>query len=384
MKKNNGLSSPVEQVRRAITTLVIAITVAFMLSINQRSSAKPKISVSSSSPQDFFPDKANIESNRIVVNLSTCEAILEDAFLQGTQSTMATFAMWRATYGAPGDAVRLCLSSKLSSECPEQIGLSLDTISWLSTDISEALAIEPKHATHSARLIAAHGGGFVCGSAARYLGPILFGTAERASINTYVVEYDLAPNSLSALDQMIDIYDKTNTRNDTFIAVLGDSAGGALAAGLALSRQVSLLMLTSPMLAARQWATRFFYGYCNLSAQIPISGSKHITPQGLAYVWGARFAMAPTSADTLRADPNFAPFEASDSALRHLANHTIIISSDNDPLRFEARLFADRLGDLGASVEFVNYNDLAHDPILRSRALWEAALIKYQNELLFQ
>ena len=158
------------------------------------------------------------------------------------------------------------------------------------------------------------------------------------------------------------------------MALFGDSAGGALTASLAILAKargvsVALQVLVSPMLAAADWHR--FSSYCNLSSHA-FATSTVVTSPGIAYCWGARVGAG--AARTMRADYTISPFDATDAQLEGVAPALVIASSD-DVLHDEAQQYARRLQQLETTdARFVDFADLQHDPILRSRPIWEAAI----------
>ena len=301
-----------------------------------------------------------------------CVAALERSFEAGLKSSWHSFSGWRNAFGAPGDAVRVCASKTSSSQCPpgeslDDLGLRFEHLSWVRSRGAEALRVRPANA--SSVVVAIHGGGFVSFSAASYYAPRLAGTAARLGAAVYLPEYSLAPKATGAdaLDEAEAILDLAIEEHpNAKIVLFGDSAGGAVAASLAIRAAkrgvaVALQVLVAPMLAGSDWGR--FASYCNRSDHA-FASSVVTTPPGLAYVWGARAR----GREHARFSADFSPFDASDDELAGVAPALIVASTD-DVLVDEARLYADRLG-----ARYVEYADLQHDPILRSRPVWEAAM----------
>jgi acetyl esterase/lipase len=153
----------------------------------------------------------------------------------------------------------------LAESLPSSAGLSERTVTVAAADGTELPAVwvvKDGHATGSAAVYL-HGGGMVCGSVATYL-PFVRRYVERSGVPMLAVDYRLAPehphptpveDCFAALQWL-----HTNAGDlgvdPARIAVMGDSAGGGLAAGVALiarDRGVALAkqILVFPMLDDR-------------------------------------------------------------------------------------------------------------------------------------
>jgi monoterpene epsilon-lactone hydrolase len=100
---------------------------------------------------------------------------------------------------------------------------------WVGND----LWLRPETTVTDAVLLSIHGGGFVSGAVAGHRK--LFGhIASAAGTSAYAVEYGLVPDHVypSQLDAVTNVYRRLAA--DHPVAVLGDSAGGTLALGVAL------------------------------------------------------------------------------------------------------------------------------------------------------
>lgn len=100
---------------------------------------------------------------------------------------------------------------------------------WVGDD----LWLRPEVTATNAVLLSIHGGGFVGGSVSTHRK--LFGhIAAAAATSVYAVEYGLVPDHVypSQVDAVTSVYRRLAA--DRPVALLGDSAGGALALGVAL------------------------------------------------------------------------------------------------------------------------------------------------------
>lgn len=100
---------------------------------------------------------------------------------------------------------------------------------WVGDD----LWLRPRETATNAVLLSIHGGGFVGGSVSTHRK--LFGhIAAAAATSAYAVDYGLLPDHVypSQVDAVTSVYRRLSA--DRPVALVGDSAGGALALGVAL------------------------------------------------------------------------------------------------------------------------------------------------------
>jgi len=213
-------------------------------------------------------------------------------------------------------------------------------------------------------VIYTHGGSFFAGGAKSH-GPLARNLAEGTRAAVALIDYRLAPEhpAPAALDDCIDAVREIARRASDLnidtgrIALLGDSAGGALAAGtaLALRGEVSMRLLTliNPMTSPssgddasmRDFATGYFAG-----------------TEDFAAGWRAygRPADAGTTLDLLSVED-----------LSGLPP-TIVITNEADPVRDQGERFADRLSLAGVDTLSLRARGLVHAAWLFPKVLPEA------------
>jgi acetyl esterase len=221
----------------------------------------------------------------------------------------------------------------------------------------------PESATGGA-LLFMHGGGFVIGSVETHDG-LCRELANGSGATVLSVEYRRAPEhpSPAALDDCDTAWDWLRSASDELgldvdrIALAGDSAGGALAAGLALRLrdrrepparlQALLYPCLDPALASAS-AAEFAHGY-------------RLTRANMRWFWRAYLGgAAPT--------PEAAPALAEDL---HDLPPALVITASHDILRDEGEAFGMRLRAAGVPTELVRVEGTLHG-FLRF-AEWPAA-----------
>lgn len=206
-------------------------------------------------------------------------------------------------------------------------------------------------ADHSPIVLFAHGGGFVTGG----LDAMQFLCAQLASAARAVVvsvDYPLAPEHPypAALDTMYAALrwiadDGAELGGDTRrVVVMGDSAGGNLAAALCL-------------LARRNNGPRIdrqVLIYPALDATLSTSGMRAATPKRRAEC-DTFYGYYVGAAD--RADELVSPLLANDLAD---LPQTTVITAEHDALRDDGLLYATRLAQAGVRVRYTNYLGMPH------------------------
>jgi acetyl esterase len=199
-----------------------------------------------------------------------------------------------------------------------------------------------------------HGGGFVYGglpshdAACRLL-------AERAGVQVVAVDYRRAPEHPfpAAHDDAVAAYealvaDPEDLRADvTRLGVGGDSAGGNLAAAIALHAARTRQPLTFQAL---------IYPMCDPEASTP---SRRLFAEGFyltqEFIDVATTSYTPDVED--RSDPRIAILHAE---IPPGVAPAYVVTAGFDPLRDEGEAYARRLADAGVAVELVRHDDLIH------------------------
>ena len=202
-------------------------------------------------------------------------------------------------------------------------------------------------------LVYFHGGGFFCGDLDTHDAPCRF-LAERSGVRVLAVDYRLAPehpfpaaydDAQAAYRWVLEHADELGTTPDR-VAVGGDSAGGNLAAGVAIEAAreglpVAFQLLVYPVtdndrdtLSSRLFADGFY-----LSTPFRELASSSYLPDGQV--------LDP------RASPAYADLPAG------LAP-ALVVTAGFDPLRDEGEAYARLLEEAGATVELRRFADQIH------------------------
>jgi acetyl esterase len=200
-----------------------------------------------------------------------------------------------------------------------------------------------------------HGGAFVYGDLDTHEKTCRF-LAERAGVQVLAVDYRLAPehafpaahdDALAAYHWALDHLEDLGVAPDR-VAVGGDSAGGNLAAAVALAAAQDGLPLAFQLLvypacenAARETrSSRIFAEGFYLTREFMAIGTESYTPD---------------PAD--RADPRMSPLRA---AIPAGLAPAYVATAGFDPLRDEGEAYAQRLADAGVAVEVRRFPDQIH------------------------
>ncbi|WP_404365999.1 alpha/beta hydrolase fold domain-containing protein [Sphingomonas sp. MMS24-J45] len=219
----------------------------------------------------------------------------------------------------------------------------------------------PDAADAASTIVYIHGGSFIAGGASSH-GPLARSLADRTGRIVALVDYRLAPEHLApaACDDCVAAVRKLAERGVERLAIVGDSAGGALAAATALavrgSVRPALLFLINPMISPaanfdgslREYSHGFFAGADDFAAGWD------------AYRGGGGFG---TLDDLLAFDdlPGLPP--------------TIILTNEVDPVRDQGEHFAEKLSAAGITTLSLRARGLIHAAWLFPKALPEAELL---------
>ncbi|GCD90622.1 alpha/beta hydrolase [Nocardioides sp. LS1] len=202
-------------------------------------------------------------------------------------------------------------------------------------------------------LVFFHGGGFVFGDLDSHDAGCRF-LAERSGVRILAVDYRLAPESPfpAAHDDAIDAYRWTVKNavglgaDPDRLAVGGDSAGGNLAASVAIEARreglpLAFQLLIYPatdMVRDTESARLFSEGFYLTKAYMDLANDAYVGETSLT---DPRLSMA--YADL---DPGLAP--------------AYVVTAGFDPLRDEGEAYARKLADAGVSVELKRFPDQIH------------------------
>ena len=233
---------------------------------------------------------------------------------------------------------------------------SVARIEDLDTDGVSARLYTPEH-SEGGVLVWFHGGGWVLGGIDEH-NSLVCAIANRAHCSVLSVDYRLAPEYPypAAIN---DCWTSTKWATQHFdrVAIGGDSAGGNLAAAVALrardnNMKLALQLLVYPALDSRvdsdflrEFVTRYegFMGETNF-------GKNSVTR--LRFVWET-YVVEPERREESYASPAHA------ASLTGLAP-TLMILAEHDLLRGEGEEYAQRLQDAGITVETLIYSGQTH------------------------
>jgi acetyl esterase len=208
-------------------------------------------------------------------------------------------------------------------------------------------------------LVYCHGGGWVAGSLVSH-DPLCRTLASRSGCAVIAVDYRLAPENPYPAG-VEDAWTVTAWATERFsrLAVAGDSAGGQLAASVALRARDAGLSLALQVLIYP--ATN--YGFDTQSYRDNTEGPA-LTAAQMRWFW-AQYVQDKARAD----DPDCSPLRAPELAG---LPPTLVLSAEYDPLRDEAEAYARRLEQAGVPVALRRYDGLIHG-FIRMPAVIERA-----------
>ncbi|MGH6962254.1 MAG: alpha/beta hydrolase, partial [Dongiaceae bacterium] len=217
-----------------------------------------------------------------------------------------------------------------------------------------------------------HGGGWVLGGLDSH-DSITADLCGRTGAVVVAVDYRLAPEHPfpAAFDDSYDAVAHIAAQSAEFgieathLAVCGDSAGGNLAAAVALAaRDRGGPPIAGQALIYPACGNDFDLPSCHENAEAPM-----LTRSGMIEYWDMYMGGDPS-----RADRYAAPLRAGD--FRGLPP-AFITTAQHDPVRDDGRLYGERLRDAGVRVEYRNAARLVHG-WLRARHISPDAMLEFE------
>ncbi len=260
-------------------------------------------------------------------------------------------------------AVRAAIeSAPLPADMPAMVGITATAIPGPAGPIP-ARVYRPTTASGGPVLVYLHGGGLVMGSN-RSFEPLARALASASGAAVVAVDYRLAPESAPPA-QFDDAYTATEwvSRNAAELgvdagrlAVAGDSAGGSLAAAVALAARDR----AGPAICAQV----LLYPGLDRDMAAPsitsLADAPMLTRDDIDYL----HALADGDAEPPR-DPYLVPAYACDLSGLPPA---IVVTAGCDPIRDWGERYADRLRDAGVQTTTTRYPGMYHGFLMRSDA----------------
>jgi monoterpene epsilon-lactone hydrolase len=221
---------------------------------------------------------SSIRSTQLVETLnplSEAERELEQSLLAAIGKHLAGFA------SAPREAY-----DAMTAETPIADGVALESI---DRDGLRGWWVRPAGAVAERAILFLHGGAYMLGSAEAYRG-FASQIASRAGIATFVLDYPLAPEHPfpAAFDAAVAGRRWLGTQGVTQVALVGDSAGGALALAAAHSK-VGVVPKVASIAMFSPWIDLALTGASFTSAETydPIFQPQLLTGAAATYLGGA-------------------------------------------------------------------------------------------------
>ena len=237
---------------------------------------------------------------------------------------------------------------------------AVDTVEDLSADGVPVRVYTPRGAdTTASATVYFHGGGWVVGSFTSH-DELCQTLAARSGSPLIAVDYRLAPEHVfpAAIE---DAWKATVWASQRFehLAVAGDSAGGQLAASVALRARDANLLLRLQVLIYPVTDNSF-----DTDSYAENTDPAALTEAQMRWFWEQYLPAAHRGITR-----DYAPLQASD--LDGVAP-ALIVTAQYDPLRDEAELYADRLKAAGVAVTLHRYEGMIHG-FIRLPAVVDAA-----------
>jgi acetyl esterase len=230
------------------------------------------------------------------------------------------------------------------------------------TGAVQVRTVRPRDTTDALPVIMCfHGGGWVLGDATTH-DRLMREIAVGVGATLVFVDYALSPEAAypvaieqayAATRYVVDNAQSLNV-DATRLAVMGDGAGGNIAAAVTLMAKerrgpkIDLQVLFYPVTAA---------GFDTPSYDT-FAGGPWLTKSAMAWFWDAYL---PDPAR--RAEITATPLSATIDQLRNLPDALVIVA-ENDVLRDEGEAYARKLSDAGVRATSVRYNGTIHDFVM--------------------
>ena len=320
------------------------------------------------------PESVAAATTQSVPN-SRMKAVLDQLAALGAKPIDTLTVAQARTQPTPADAVKALLVKEGKSTAPETVGSAVDTTFPGPAGPVPITIYTPAGTGPFPVALYIHGGGWVIADRKVYdsSARALTNAAGAIIVST---DYRLAPENRfpAAHDDVFAAYQwvRANARSfngdPTRIAVVGESAGGNLAASIAIQARDQRVPLPLHQVLIYPVANYAF----DTPSQIANPDSAPLSTKGLRWFY-ERYLSSPADGANLR-------FSILRAGLQGLPPATVI-NADIDPLRSEGAAYAQKLITAGVKVDYRNYSGVTHEFFGMGAVLDEAKLAVAQAAL---
>ena len=284
------------------------------------------------------------------------QAVLDELAALGAKPIQTLTVAQARSQPTPADAVKSLLVKQGKSTAPEAVGSVEDRTSPGPAGSIPIRIYKPAGAGPFPVALYIHGGGWVIATIDTYdaSARALTNAAGAIIVSTH---YRQAPENKfpAAHDDVYAAYQWTLANATSLggiakqVAVIGESAGGNMAAAVALRARDNNIQ--------RPVHQALIYPVTNYAFDSPSQmQNRDASPLGTPALMWFYEKYLPTPADG--ANPMFSVLRA--PSLANLPSATVI-TADIDPLRSEGRAYAERLAESGVSVDYGNFTGVTHE-----------------------
>ena len=283
------------------------------------------------------------------------QAVLDQLAALGAKPIETLTVAQARTQPGPADAVKALLTREGRSTAPEPVGSVVDTTFPGPAGPIAITIYTPSGTGPFPVALFIHGGGWVIGSRQVYdsSARALTNAANAIIVST---NYRLAPENRfpAAHDDTFAAYQwvRANARqfggDPARVAVVGESAGGNMAASIAIRARDQRLALPLHQVLIYPVTNYAF----DTPSQLANQNTSPLSTKGLQWFY-ERYLTSPSDGG----NPLFSVLRAN---LQGLPPATVI-TADIDPLRSEGAAYAQRLAAAGVSIDYRNYSGVTHE-----------------------
>ena len=283
------------------------------------------------------------------------QAVLDQLAALGAKPIETLTVAQARTQPGPADAVKALLTREGRSTAPEPVGSVVDTTFPGPAGQIPITIYTPSGTGPFPVALFIHGGGWVIGSRQAYdsSARALTNAAGAIIVST---NYRLGPENRfpAAHDDTFAAYQWVRANAQRFggdptrVAVVGESAGGNMAASIAIRARDQRLALPLHQVLIYPVTNYAF----DTPSQLANQNTSPLSTKGLLWFY-ERYLNSPADGG----NPLFSVLRAN---LQGLPPATVI-TADIDPLRSEGAAYAQRLAAAGVSLDYRNYSGVTHE-----------------------